>query len=69
MSPDANSDPLNRQHLQAPRVPTYAPKALVAADHPLAVAAGIDVLRRGGDAIDAAIALSAVIAVVKPHLS
>jgi gamma-glutamyltranspeptidase / glutathione hydrolase len=41
----------------------------VVADHPLAAAAGIDVLRRGGNAMDAAITMAGVLAVVRPHMN
>ncbi|HEX6306598.1 MAG TPA: gamma-glutamyltransferase [Longimicrobiales bacterium] len=44
-------------------------QAAVVADHPLAAAAGMDVLRRGGNAIDAAITMAAVLAVVRPHMN
>ena len=39
---------------------------MVSAPHPLAVEAGLDVLRRGGNAIDAAVAVKMVLAFVEP---
>ena len=44
-------------------------EAAVVAGHPLAAAAGMDVLRRGGNAIDAAVTMAAVLAVVRPHMN
>src|SRR3979409_1955171 len=51
------------------RPATLAPNGLVTSPHSLASAAGVDVLRAGGSAIDAAIAASAVLAGVYPHMT
>ncbi|MGY4617684.1 gamma-glutamyltranspeptidase [Bradyrhizobium sp. USDA 4472] len=48
---------------------TLAPRGVVTSPHALASAAGVDVLRAGGSAVDAAIATSAVLAVVYPHMT
>jgi gamma-glutamyltranspeptidase/glutathione hydrolase len=51
------------------RPPTPAMHGLVTSPHGLASSAGVDVLRAGGSAVDAAIAASAVLGVVYPHMT
>jgi len=48
---------------------TQAARGLVATPHALASKAGLAVLERGGNAVDAAIAAGAAIAVVYPHMN
>ncbi len=43
--------------------------AAVTAGHPLAAEAGLEVLRNGGNAMDAAITMAAVLAVARPHMN
>ena len=51
------------------RPATIAPNGIVTSPHALASAAGADVLRAGGSAIDAAISTSAALAVLYPHMT
>tara|TARA_B100000686_G_scaffold219200_1_gene226246 strand:+ start:1374 stop:2966 length:1593 start_codon:yes stop_codon:yes gene_type:complete len=49
------------------RSPVYSSSGMASTSHPLATKAAIDILTRGGNAIDAAVTAAAVLAVVEPH--
>ena len=51
------------------RSEVIAPHAMVAASHPLAAQVGIDILKAGGNAIDAAVAVNAMLGLVEPHMN
>src|SRR5207249_10553246 len=51
------------------RPATFAPKGMVASPHSLASAAGVDALRDGGSAVDAAVAAGAALSVLYPHMT
>ena len=57
-------DQMNSATLRGPVLATHG---MVASEHPLVSQTGIDILRRGGNAFDAALAMSALLPVVKPH--
>ncbi|MEW5862327.1 MAG: gamma-glutamyltransferase [Pseudomonadota bacterium] len=52
-----------------PREPAFARRAMVAAAHPLAVEAGLEILRAGGSALDAAVAVQMVLGLAEPQSS
>lgn len=51
------------------RTPLIGRNGACAANHPMATQAGLDILRAGGNAIDAACAISLTLGVVEPHMS
>src|SRR5581483_4300856 len=63
----SNADWFSDVH--AGRSPARAPHAMVASSQPLASMVGLDVLKRGGNAVDAAIAMAAMLNVTEPSMT
>ncbi|MES3518508.1 MAG: gamma-glutamyltransferase [Natronomonas sp.] len=57
------------QHTALGRQPTRTTNAMITTPHSVASSAGLDALRRGGSAVDAAIAANAALCVVYPHMA
>lgn len=51
------------------RSPVAATHGMVAASQPLAAQVGLQILREGGNAIDAAVAVNAMLGLVEPHMN
>lgn len=43
--------------------------AMIASSHPIAASVGIEILKSGGNAVDAAIAMNAVLCIAEPHMT
>ncbi len=61
--------PQSKAPSMAGRSTVYAPHGVIATSQPLATAAGLAVLQRGGNAIDAAVTAAAVLNLVEPHMT
>lgn len=62
-------DPVTTRYAPQNRPDVRGTLGAVSAGHPLAAQAGLDVLKRGGTATDAVIAMAGVLAVTRPHMN
>ncbi len=56
----------NRYRFPSRRTVVHGARGMACASQPLAAQAGLDILRRGGNAVDAAVAMAATLTVVEP---
>ena len=58
-----------RSTLSATKRTPLAPRGMVVAEHPLGAEVGAGILKRGGNAVDAAVATAFAMPVVEPFMS
>lgn len=64
-----SAEPEAATEVAPPRPPVHASRQMVAAANPIAAQAGLDMLRAGGNALDAAIAIQMMLNLVEPQSS
>jgi gamma-glutamyltranspeptidase/glutathione hydrolase len=64
-----DSEPLLMEVFHSRRAPTYARHGMVAASNPLVAQIGLQILKEGGNAVDAAIAMAAVSNITEPMMN
>ena len=59
----------DRDFSQIGRSNVISSNAMIATSHPIAASVGIDILKNGGNAVDSALAMNAVLCVSEPHMT